>query len=75
MKADLLAVLGETAARIAEQRAAERERLVVAWVAETGLLPSECCLVEEMRLVDGEIRSVVYVRRLSDVRPLQGLAE
>ncbi len=39
---------------------ANRERFLEAWIAETGLLPSECELVEEMH-PSGKI--VVYCRK------------
>lgn len=41
--------------------AAKREELVTAWIAETGLLPSQCELVEQ-RSSDG-LTVTVYVRK------------
>lgn len=60
--------LGRELARLAAEQAAfigaHRERLVSAFVAETGLLPSECCLVEQTRPgPDGLVTTVVYARK------------
>jgi hypothetical protein len=39
-----------------------REKYLQAWVAETGLPPSECELVEEQQVEDGRVVLVVSVR-------------
>lgn len=58
---------GDFASKIAEAARAQyrfvmdnRDRLIEAWVAETGLMPSESMLVEQ-RMDDGTIR--VWVER------------
>ncbi len=43
-----------------------RERYLEAWVAETGLHPSECELVQETRHEAGVVRVVTWVRRRTE---------
>jgi hypothetical protein len=47
--------------------AANRERLIEAWIAETGLLPSESEMTEQ-HMIDGTIRVTVGRRRQSLLR-------
>lgn len=68
--------LTEAAAALWNHIMAHRERYVEAWVAETGLRPSESELVEEVRHETGEdgqtlMRSIVRIRKRT---PLPELA-
>ena len=42
---------------------ANRERLVTAWIAETGIPPSEAVLVEQRTIGDGKVTTRVWVER------------
>lgn len=59
-RVDFAATLWQAARERIAYVTANRERLVEAWVAETGLLPSESVLVEKHE-PDGAL--VVYVRK------------
>lgn len=63
-------MMGTTAENIAELAREKvrlitesRERYLEAWVAETGLLPSECELVETMSSAPGSITVTVRVQK------------
>lgn len=56
--------LERLAAELRAKILANRERYLAAWLAETGLLPSECEIVERRRPdADGLLTVVVTVRR------------
>lgn len=56
---DLEAMVARSVAEVM----AHRERYVKAWVAETGLLPSECEMVEEQHYGEDRVTTTITVRR------------
>lgn len=57
---ELLRLANEKLAMVSRNR----EALVTAWIAETGLLPSESCLCSQDEYRDGQLVTKVWVERL-----------